>query len=50
MLSLRLKCQVLGEATFKGQSLPLGADESVAHGLYVSPLYHNRRIFFTQVR
>lgn len=50
MLSLRLKCQVLGEATSKGQSLPLGADESVAHRLYVSPLYDNRRIFLTQVR
>lgn len=31
----------------KGQELPLGADESVAHRLYLSPLCDNRRIFLT---
>ena len=50
MLCLRLKCQVLGEAASKGQSLPLGAGESAAPKLYVSPLYENRRIFLTRVR
>ena len=42
--------QALGEAPFKGQSSPLGAGESVAPRVYVSPLYHKRRTVFTQVR